>query len=154
MFQELQLQMELELLYYILVLITGILFRPISIQRDSPIGFCITYMPFIKESQNLFVLFWTAQIVRENIRWALSDESDEEVHIVNKGSKVRSWQVHALDVDDTIPHDCLVGQVLRQGLRLEWILPSFGWRSEDYNRQQRSLIPVCRFSSKTLLAWW
>lgn len=85
----------------------------------------------MKESQKLFVLLQTVQIMRKNIRWALSDESDEEIHIVNKGSKVRSWQVHALDVDDTIPHACLMGQILGQGLRLKWILPSFGWRSED-----------------------
>lgn len=76
-----------------------------------------------------------------DLRWALSDESDQEVHVIDKGGEVRGGQVDGLVVVSsllvfegtyhTVLHARHVVQVLGQGLSLKRILTFLGWSCED-----------------------
>lgn len=75
-------------------------------------------------------------------RWALCNESDEEVHVVDEGVIVRAGHVFGLmfvsscsvivHIDDTILHASNIAQILWKVLRLKGVFPIL-WRScENY----------------------
>ena len=82
------------------------------------------------------------QPILKDSRWALCNESNEEVHVVNEGVVVGAGQVFVLmfigsssvvvHEDDTILHTSNVSQILWQGLGIKGVF-SVLWRScEDW----------------------
>lgn len=77
----------------------------------------------------------------EDSRWALCNESNEEVHVVDEGVVVGAGQVFGLmfvgsfsiviHINDTILHTSNISQILRQVLGVKWVVPILGRRSED-----------------------
>lgn len=77
----------------------------------------------------------------KDIRWALCDESNEEVHVVNEGVVIRAGQVFGLmlvsscsiivHIDDTILHTSNISQILWQVLTIKGIFPILRRMCED-----------------------
>ncbi len=78
-----------------------------------------------------------------NIRWALSNQGDEEVHVVYEGDKIWTGVVQRLvfisrccifvDIDNTIPHASDVAEARWEVLCAERILTRLRRRGEDCN---------------------
>lgn len=77
-----------------------------------------------------------------NSRWALCDQSNEKIHVVDEGRVVRAGQVLGfvfvsgpcvfVHVDNTIFHTRYVAQVFRKAFNVEGILAILGWGCEDW----------------------
>lgn len=84
-----------------------------------------------------FILYEGNRHFLWNSRWALSNESNEKVHVVNEGVVVRAGQVFGLvlvcgggvivHVDEAVLHARDVAQVLWQVLGVEGVLAVL-WR--------------------------
>lgn len=78
---------------------------------------------------------------RGDSRWALRNESDEEIHVVDEGVVVRAGEVFGMvlvgrrgvvvHVDEALLHTGHVTQVLWQGLGIEGIFSRLGQSCED-----------------------
>lgn len=74
-------------------------------------------------------------------RWALCNESNEEVHVVDEGVVVGAGQVLGLmfvssrsvvvNIDETLLHTSNIFQILWQGLGIEGVFPILWRRCED-----------------------
>lgn len=74
-------------------------------------------------------------------RWALCNESNEEIHVVDEGVVVWAGKVFGMvfvgscgiivHVDEALLHTSHIAQVLWQGLVIEGIFPSLRQRCED-----------------------
>lgn len=79
--------------------------------------------------------------VTASLRWALSDESNQKVHVIDEGGVVRVRQVSGLvlvsggrvivNIDDTILHTGNIAQALRQDTGIEGVFSILGRRCED-----------------------
>lgn len=82
------------------------------------------------------------QHISQDSRWALCNESDEEVHVVDEGVVVGAGQVFGLvfvssrsvvvHIDDTVLHTSDVSQILWQVGGIEGVFPVLWRRCEDW----------------------
>jgi len=86
-------------------------------------------------------------------RWALRDQGDEEVHVIDESGKFWTGVVQRLvfisrclvfvDKDNTILHASNVAKVRWEVLSAERILASLGRRGKDCNTTETVIIILC-----------